>query len=116
MSKKTHLNNYNILNFKEKHEKITTGISASVYCLHKPFRECFSIFPFDAQSEDFNVAKLAEQAPVHWVSVAQIENSLTGRRRWRSAFDIDDTVLTPAPDSGAEENLLPDGDDYHKKR
>lgn len=28
-----------------------------------------------------NVAKLAEQAPVHWVSVAQIENSLTGQRR-----------------------------------
>ena len=26
-----------------------------------------------------NVAKLAEQAPIHWVSVAQIENSLAGR-------------------------------------
>ncbi len=26
-----------------------------------------------------NVAQLAEQAPIHWVSVAQIENSLLGR-------------------------------------
>ena len=26
-----------------------------------------------------NVARLAEQAPIHWVSVAQIENSLAGR-------------------------------------
>ena len=28
-----------------------------------------------------NVARLAEQAPVHWVSVAQIENSLLGRQQ-----------------------------------
>ena len=27
-----------------------------------------------------NMAKLAEQAPIHWVSVAQIENSLLGRQ------------------------------------
>ena len=26
-----------------------------------------------------NVAQLADQAPIHWVSVAQIENSLLGR-------------------------------------
>ena len=26
-----------------------------------------------------NVAQMAEQAPIHWVSVAQIENSLLGR-------------------------------------
>lgn len=30
-----------------------------------------------------NVAKLAEQAPIHWVSVAQIENSLQDVRQWR---------------------------------
>ena len=28
-----------------------------------------------------NVAKLAEQAPIHWVSVAQIENSLANKAR-----------------------------------
>ncbi len=33
-----------------------------------------------------NVAQLAEQAPIHWVSVAQIENSLLGGRRWPSAL------------------------------
>ncbi len=40
-----------------------------------------------------NVAKLAEQAPIHWVSVAQIENSLAGRPPMAVGFDIDDTVL-----------------------
>ncbi len=40
-----------------------------------------------------NVAGLAEQAPIHWVSVAQIENSLAGRPPMAVGFDIDDTVL-----------------------
>lgn len=40
-----------------------------------------------------NVARLAEQAPIHWVSVAQIENSLAGRPPMAVGFDIDDTVL-----------------------
>jgi acid phosphatase (class B) len=44
-----------------------------------------------------NVAKLAEQAPIHWVSVAQIENSLTGRPPMAVGFDIDDTVLFSSP-------------------
>lgn len=48
-----------------------------------------------------NVATLAEQAPIHWVSVAQIENSLTGRPPMAVGFDIDDTVLFPAQASGA---------------
>ncbi len=36
-----------------------------------------------------NVARLAEQAPIHWVSVAQIENSLAGRSPMAVGFDID---------------------------
>ena len=44
-----------------------------------------------------NVAKLAEQAPIHWVSVAQIENSLAGRPPMAVGFDIDDTVLFSSP-------------------
>lgn len=42
-------------------------------------------------------AILAEQAPIHWVSVAQIENSLTGRPPMVVGFDIDDTVLFSSP-------------------
>ena len=44
-----------------------------------------------------NVAKLAEQAPIHWVSVAQIENSLVDRPPMAVGFDIDDTVLFSSP-------------------
>ncbi|MDU3715512.1 MAG: acid phosphatase AphA [Klebsiella michiganensis] len=50
-----------------------------------------------------NMAKLAEQAPIHWVSVAQIENSLLGRQPMAVGFDIDDTVL-----------FSPGSDDYLK--
>ncbi len=53
-----------------------------------------------------NVARLAEQAPIHWVSVAQIENSLAGRPPMAVGFDIDDTVLFPVRASGAQKNLL----------
>ncbi|WP_437887345.1 acid phosphatase AphA [Phytobacter sp. V91] len=44
-----------------------------------------------------NVAKLAEQAPIHWVSVAQIESSLADRPPMAVGFDIDDTVLFSSP-------------------
>ena len=44
-----------------------------------------------------NVAQLAQQSPVHWVSVAQIENSLVGRPPIAVGFDIDDTVLFSSP-------------------
>ena len=44
-----------------------------------------------------DIAKLAEQAPIHWVSVAQIENSLLGHPPMAVGFDIDDTVLFSSP-------------------
>lgn len=53
-----------------------------------------------------NVAKLAEQAPIHWVSVAQIENSLTGRRRWRSGLISMTLSSFPAQASGAVKNVF----------
>ncbi len=54
-----------------------------------------------------NVARLAEQAPIHWVSVAQIENSLAGRPPMAVGFDIDDTVLFSQPGLLArQKNLL----------
>jgi len=44
-----------------------------------------------------NVAKLAEQAPIHWVSVVQLERSLVDRPPMAVGFDIDDTVLFSSP-------------------
>ncbi len=53
-----------------------------------------------------NVAQLAEQAPIHWVSVAQIENSLLGRPPMAVGFDIDDTVLFSSPGFWRREKIL----------
>lgn len=49
------------------------------------------------QDAGTNVARLAEQAAIHWVSVAQIENSLKDRPPEAVGFDIDDTVLFSSP-------------------
>ncbi len=51
-----------------------------------------------------------------WVSVAQIENSLTGRPPMAVGFDIvDDTVIcAPAPVTARKKAYSPDGDDYLK--
>ena len=40
---------------------------------------------------------LAQQAPVHWVSVAQIAKSLDGLPPMAVGFDIDDTLLFSSP-------------------
>ncbi len=63
-----------------------------------------------------NVIKLAEQVPVHWVSVAQIENSLTGRPPMAVGFDIiDDTVLFSSPGFWrGKKTYSPDSEDYLK--
>lgn len=53
-----------------------------------------------------NVARLAEQAPIHWVSVAQIENSLAGRPPMAVGFDIDDTVFFQSGLLARQKNLL----------
>lgn len=62
-----------------------------------------------------NVARLAEQAPVHWVSVAQIENSLAGRPPMAVGFDIDDTVLFSSPGFWRGKKIFsPESEDYLK--
>ena len=62
-----------------------------------------------------DVAKLAEQAPIHWVSVAQIENSLLGHPPMAVGFDIDDTVLFSSPGFWrGQKNYSPNSQDYLK--
>lgn len=62
-----------------------------------------------------DVAKLAEQAPIHWVSVAQIENSLMGHPPMAVGFDIDDTVLFSSPGFWrGQKTYSPDSQDYLK--
>lgn len=61
------------------------------------------------------VAKLAEQAPIHWVSVAQIENSLLGRPPMAVGFDIDDTVLFSSPGFWrGKKTYSPESEEYLK--
>ncbi|BBT73014.1 MULTISPECIES: acid phosphatase AphA [Enterobacteriaceae] len=62
-----------------------------------------------------DVAKLAEQAPIHWVSVAQIENSLLSHPPMAVGFDIDDTVLFSSPGFWrGQKTYSPDSQDYLK--
>ncbi|HFZ8994594.1 TPA: acid phosphatase AphA [Citrobacter freundii] len=62
-----------------------------------------------------NVAQLAAQSPVHWVSVMQIESSLTGHPPMAVGFDIDDTVLFSSPGFWrGKKTFSPDSDDYLK--
>ena len=62
-----------------------------------------------------DVAKLAEQAPIHWVSVAQIENSLMGHPPMAVGFDIDDTVLFSSPGFWrGKKTYSPDSEAYLK--
>ncbi|MGY5958903.1 acid phosphatase AphA [Kosakonia sp. BK9b] len=64
-------------------------------------------------SEGTTVAKLAEQAPVHWVSVAQIERSLVERPPMAVGFDIDDTVLFSSPGFWrGKKTWSPNSDEY----
>ncbi|AIN65904.1 TPA: acid phosphatase AphA [Providencia stuartii] len=51
----------------------------------------------DVVSPGVTVAELAEQKPIHWVSVEQIKNSLEGQAPMAVGFDIDDTVLFSSP-------------------
>ncbi len=61
-----------------------------------------------------NVAQLAEQAPIHWVSVAQIENSLLGRRRWPSALISMTPSSSPVRVLARAKTFSPGSEDYLK--
>lgn len=58
-------------------------------------------------------AKLAEQLPIHWISVAQLESTLTERPPMSVGFDIDDTVLFSGPGFWrGKKTWSPDSEDY----
>ncbi|STV00021.1 acid phosphatase/phosphotransferase [Klebsiella pneumoniae] len=59
-----------------------------------------------------NVAQLAEQAPIHWVSVAQIENSLLGRPPMASALISMTPSSSPVGFLARAKNLLSGSEDY----
>jgi len=60
-----------------------------------------------------NEAQLATRMPVHWVSVAQIENSLADCPPMAVGFDIDDTVLFSSPGFWyGKRTFSPGSDDY----
>ncbi|MDP1288248.1 HAD family acid phosphatase, partial [Klebsiella pneumoniae] len=62
-----------------------------------------------------NVAQLAEQAPIHWGAVAQIETSLLGRPPLAVGFDIDDTVLFSSQGIWrGQKTFSPGSEDYMK--
>lgn len=50
-----------------------------------------------SSSAGVTAAQLVERAPIHWVSIAQIEKSLEGVPPMNVGFDIDDTVLYSSP-------------------
>lgn len=96
--------------------KITLGFSA--FCLL--FTLNGSVTAHASSPSPLNpgttVAKLAEQAPIHWVSIAQIENSLQGRPPMAVGFDIDDTVLFSSPGFWrGKKTWSPDSEGYLKE-
>ncbi|GAA0512888.1 acid phosphatase AphA [Tatumella terrea] len=60
-----------------------------------------------------NVAQLAHQQPVHWVSVPQIENSLRGQPPIAVGFDIDDTLLYSTPGFYRGQQMFSPGSDAY---
>lgn len=57
--------------------------------------------------------KQAEQVPIHWISVAQLESTLTERPPMSVGFDIDDTVLFSGPGfSRGKKTWSPDSEAY----
>jgi len=95
--------------------KITLALSAA--CLlfslsHPVVAQASSPTPLYSGT---TAAKLAEQAPIHWVSVAQIENSLMGRPPMAVGFDIDATVLFSSPGFWrGKKTFSPDSEAYLK--
>lgn len=75
--------------------KFTLALCLSFSLCHAFFAQASA--PTPETPAGTNVAKLAEQAPVHWVSVTQIENSLVDRPPMAVGFDVDDTVLFSSP-------------------
>lgn len=95
--------------------KITQAISAVclLFALNS-FAVALALF-FLPLNPGTNVVRLAEQAPIYWVLVAQIENSLAGRLPMAVGVDIDDTVLFFSLGFWrGKKTFLPESEDYLK--
>lgn len=73
-----------------------------------------------AANEDIHpgitIDQLTYQTPIHWVSVAQIEESLSTQPPLAVGFDVDDTLLfTAAGFYRGEKTFSPGGRDFLKK-
>lgn len=78
-----------------QHEKTTLTLSAIALVFSFTATSQAKVLMPDVVSPGVTVAELAEQKPIHWVSVEQIKNSLEGQAPMAVGFDIDDTVLFP---------------------
>ncbi|MGP3593644.1 acid phosphatase AphA [Vagococcus sp. WN89Y] len=66
--------------------------------------------PISGDTED---VKLAGQAPIHWISVAELESTLTERPPMSVGFDIDDTVIFSGPGFWrGKKTWSPDSEEY----
>ncbi|GAA0474685.1 MULTISPECIES: acid phosphatase AphA [Tatumella] len=63
----------------------------------QPLAQASEVQPATPLYSGITAAGLAHRQPIHWVSVAQIENNLRGRPPMAVGFDIDDTVLYSTP-------------------
>ncbi|WP_294901803.1 acid phosphatase AphA [Tatumella sp. UBA2305] len=85
---------------------------ASVVAL-QPLAQAKNTAPVTPLYQGVTAAELSHQQPVHWISVAQIKNSLQGRPPIAVGFDIDDTVLYSTPGFYRGQKMFsPGNDDY----
>lgn len=78
-------------------KKTTLTLSAIALVLSFTATSQAKVLMPEVVSPGVTVAQLAEQKPVHWVSIEQIKNSLEGQAPMAVGFDIDDTVLFSSP-------------------
>ncbi|ELX8379089.1 acid phosphatase AphA [Providencia vermicola] len=78
-------------------KKTTLTLSAVALVLSLTATSQAKVLMPEVVSSGVTVAELAEQKPIHWVSVEQIKNSLEGQAPMAVGFDIDDTVLFSSP-------------------
>ncbi|MEQ4620504.1 acid phosphatase AphA [Providencia vermicola] len=78
-------------------KKTTLTLSAVALVLSLTATSQAKVLMPEVVSSGVTVAELAEQKPIHWVSIEQIKNSLEGQAPMAVGFDIDDTVLFSSP-------------------
>ncbi|HGN1707194.1 TPA: acid phosphatase AphA [Providencia rettgeri] len=78
-------------------KKITLTLSAVALALSFTATSQAKIPMPETVSPGVTVVELAQQQPIHWVSIEQIKQSLEGKAPMAVGFDIDDTVLFSSP-------------------